>query len=497
MSQLNNLMPQCFTSELRMRRRINCACSGYVAAFIAVFTSACTVGPDFQRPGVPAPASYTLEPLDHLQLRAEDNRQSDWWSLFHSAALDSTMQQALAGNHSLAGAKATLAEALETVKASEGPLFPHVEVDAGIGRQQYGAEFSGPTPVVPFTYFSIGPSVSYLLDYAGGQHRAVEHQRALADMQGYEVQAAYLSLTGNVAQQALAIASARAQSAAVQDLLDNDKTNVSLVQTAFENGAGTRVDLLSAQSQLAGDQALLPPLQQKLSIARHALSILVGEAPADWSPPDFDLDTLALPDTLPRTLPAELAHRRPDILAAEARLHAATAAEGVAIANLYPQINLAGSVTQQSANLSHWLDASGTAWGLAAGLTAPLFDGGTLSAQRRAAHGARQAAFDDYQQTVLRAFGQVADVLTALEHDAEQFDAQKRAIDLADSNLNLARESYSAGNIGVLQLLDAERLLQRATLGYVNARVQRYQDTAQLFLALGGNTRDVVAATPP
>jgi len=281
--------------------RLGRACIAVAAALLA----ACTVGPDYQRPQAPETTAYTSEPLASLhdgsgqKLAPGSNPDADWWSGFHSAALDSTMQQALAGNHGLAAAQATLEQARETANASAGSLYPQVSLDAGAGRQKYGAQFLGAQAVPAFTYYSVGPSVSYLLDYTGGQHRAVEQQQALADYQAFQLQAAHLSLTGNVAQQAFAIASARAQIAAAQELLDEDRKNLSLVQTAFAAGSVTRVDVLSAQSQLANDQTLLPPLRQQLSVARHALSILAGKAPADWISPDFDLDQLQLPQTLP------------------------------------------------------------------------------------------------------------------------------------------------------------------------------------------------------
>ncbi|MFI4980091.1 MAG: efflux transporter outer membrane subunit [Nevskiales bacterium] len=460
----------------------------------AALLAACTVGPDYQRPQAPDTQAYTNEALTSLQdgsgqqLAAGQNPDAAWWTGFHSADLDATMRQAVAGNHNLAAAQATLAQARETVNAAAGALYPQVGLDAGAGRQKYGAQFSGAQVFPAFTYYSVGPSVSYLVDYTGGQRRAVEQRQAQADYQTFQLQAAYLSLTGNVAQQALAIASARAQIAAAEQLLEEDRKNLSLVQSAFAAGSVTRVDVLSAQSQLANDQTLLPPLRQQLSVARHALSILAGKAPADWVPPDFELKQLQLPQTLPLSLPSELAHRRPDILAAEAQLHAATAAVGVATSNLYPQINLTASVGQQSTSLSHLFDASSTAWGLAAGLTAPLFDGGTLRAQRRGAQDAAKAALDSYEQTVLQSFGQIADVLTALDHDAEQLGAQKNALDSAEASLGLTRQSYTVGNVGVLQVLDAERQYQQARLGYVRAEAQRYQDTAQLYLALGGST---------
>jgi NodT family efflux transporter outer membrane factor (OMF) lipoprotein len=463
-------------------------------AAAAALLAACTVGPDFQRPAAPADTAYTSEPLGHLgqagaqQLAPGSNPAAGWWSSFGSPELDRTMQLALAGNRSLAAAQANLAQAQEAITAAGGALYPQVSGSLGAGRDKYGAQFSGSQLIPPFTYFSVGPSVSYVLDYNGGQRRAVEQQQALAEAQAWQAQAAYLAVTGNVTRQALDIASLRAQIAAVEQLLEEDRRNVALTQTAFDTGTVSRIDLLSAQSQLANDQTQLAPLRQQLSVARHALAILAGRTPAAWSAPDFELDHLQLPQQLPLSLPSELAHRRPDILAAEARVHAAVANVGIATARLYPQLTLTASVSQQSTQLSHLFEKSANAWGLAAGLTGPIFDGGTLRAERRGAQAAARAAVADYEQAVLTAFGQVADVLTALDHDTEQLSAQQKALDTAAANLDLTRQSYQVGNSGVLQVLDAERLYQQARLGYVRAQAQRYQDTAQLYLALGGAT---------
>ncbi|HEX4596835.1 MAG TPA: efflux transporter outer membrane subunit, partial [Burkholderiaceae bacterium] len=451
---------------------------------LASLLAACTVGPDFRRPDAPTTDAYTREPLDNLavggqRLVSGQSPAPEWWGAFESDALNDTVRQALAGNRTLAAAQASLAQAWEVVNASTGALYPQVSADAGTGREKYGAQFAGSLQFPTFTYYTAGPSIRYLFDFTGGQRRTVEQKRAQADYQEYQLQATYLSLAGNVVEQALAMASARAQLDALETLLQEDRENVRLVQTAFDAGSVTRVDVLSAQSQLASDQTLLPPLRQQLSTARHALSVLVGHSPAQWEPPDFTLAQLQLPGALPLSLPSELAHRRPDILAAESQLHAATAAVGVATSALYPQITLSASAGQQSTRLSHVFDQSSTAWGFAAGLTAPLFDGGTLRAERRAAQDEMRAALANYEQTVLQALGQVADVLTALDHDAELLSAQKNALDSASANLALTRESYAVGNVGVLQVLDAERQYQQVRLGFVRAQTRRYQDTAQ------------------
>src|SRR3984957_3695894 len=287
---------------------------------------------------------------------------------------------------------------------------------------------------------------------------------------------------------ALAIASARAQISTLETILGQDRDNLKLVQTAFDDGSVARIDVVSAQSQIANDMALLPPLRQELTKAHHALSVVLGQPPANELPADVDLAQITLPRELPVSLPSGLAHRRPDILAAEAQLHAATSAVGVAESNLYPKIQLTATLGQQAVKAGQLFDSADTAWSVLSGLTAPLFDGGTLRAEKRAAVDAMHAAAATYQQTVLEAFGQVADMLEALNHDAEQLNAQVQAQQAAQSTLELARASYAEGNTGVLQVLDAERSYQQARLGYVRAVAQRYLDTVQLFLALGGTT---------
>jgi NodT family efflux transporter outer membrane factor (OMF) lipoprotein len=457
--------------------------------------SGCTVGPNFTRPTPPAADGYVAPAAAESHPQATDAAQhavlgrqieGSWWSLFRSEAIDAVVAQAVQHNRTLEASTATLRQARDLALASEGARYPQVGLTAGIGRQKYGQELFGSSfNLPPFTYFAVGPTVSYTLD-AGGIARTIEQQRAEAEMTQHQLDAAYLTVTGQAVMQTLNIASARAQIATIETILQQDKDNLKLVQTAFDEGSTARIDVVSAQSQLASDMALLPPLRQELARAHHALSVVLGRAPSSALPPDLDLIQVTLPSEIPVSLPSELAHRRPDILAAEARLHAATSAVGVAESNLYPKIQLNGSVGQQAVNAGDLFNASNTAWSLISGLTMPLFDGGTLRAQKRAAVESMHASAAYYEQTVLEAFGQVADLLDALNHDAEQLEAQAHAQEAAQSNLDLARASYAEGNVGVIQVLDAQRAFQQARLGFVRSEAQRYLDTVQLFLALGG-----------
>jgi NodT family efflux transporter outer membrane factor (OMF) lipoprotein len=247
------------------------------------------------------------------------------------------------------------------------------------------------------------------------------------------------------------------------------------------------------------DRVLLPPLRQQLSTANDALAILLGRFPAEWAAPEFDLEHLALPGELPVSLSSDLVHQRPDILASEASLHAASAAIGVATAQLYPSITLSASLGFETFMTSGMSAATSEMWQLASGLTAPIFQGGALEAQKRGALDNFRGALATYQQTVLQAFGQVSDTLQALAHDADLVAAARHALDIASKSLELQQLSYQAGKSDVLLLIEAQRLAQQARLAYVNAEAQRYQDTAQLFVAMGGKwwAQGDFGATPP
>jgi NodT family efflux transporter outer membrane factor (OMF) lipoprotein len=458
----------------------------------------CAVGPTFEPPVVPPAARYTATTLrseggvadataQHIDLGKEI--EGNWWTLFRSAAIDKLVAQAVQHNLTIASSAATLKQAQEFALAKAGTQYPQVAMTAGAGRQKYGDQFLGGfANIPPFTYFSFGPSVSYTLDYTGGVKRSVEQQYALAEVQHHQLDAAYLTVTGQAVMQALSMASARAQIATVETILAQDRDNLKLVKTAFDNGSVAREDVVSAESQIANDMTLLPPLREDLSKARHALSVVLGRGPSSELPAEVDLADLTLPLDIPVSLPSELAHRRPDILAAEARLHAATSAVGVAESNLYPKIALTATASQQALKPDELFNHASNAWSIISGLTAPVFDGGTLRAEKRAAVEAMHASAADYEQTVLEAFAQVADLLEALDHDAEQLDAQVQAQQAAQMSLDLARLSYKEGNTGILTVLDAERSYQQARLGYVRTVVQRYGDTVQLFLALGGTS---------
>jgi NodT family efflux transporter outer membrane factor (OMF) lipoprotein len=461
-----------------------------LAAAAPAFLSACMVGPNFERPAAPTTEHYDAQaeqalsashsPAAAAHVELGNKMQGDWWSTLGSAKLDEVMRKAIAGNFDLRAADATIAQANEAVTATAGALSPQVGFGATGGRQK-GSNGAG---VGTSNFYAVGPQVSFDFDLFGGTRRKVEERTALAELEKHRFDAAYLTVTGDVASEAIALASARAQIKAVQVLIADDQKNLDLVRKAHEYGTATQVDIALATTQLAQDETLLPPLAQQRDVARHALAILVGKSPGEWTAPDFDLSDFALPENLPVTLPSELARERPDILEAEAQLHAASAEIGVATADMYPHLTLSASLSQAGPGI-------GTLFGMAGALAGPIFDGGTLKANRRGAVDGYKASLAGYQQTVITSLGQVADVLQAINHDTEEYAAQERALSAAEASLKLNQQGYRVGEIGVLQVLDAERAYQRALIGHIQAQTARHLDTVQLSIALGGNANGV------
>jgi NodT family efflux transporter outer membrane factor (OMF) lipoprotein len=468
------------TSPARFNRFNNSF--GAVAALALL--SACTVGPDYQGPP-PSPSRHYDRQAEQRLSGAGQQRialgrtiKGDWWAAFQSPTLDRVVRRAIDGNLELVAADATLRQAASSVAAAQGALYPQVDLGAQAGRQRV---HNAKEPSISNVY-AIGPRVGFDLDVFAGNQRRVEQQQAFSDLHKHRYDAAYLALTGNVASQALLVASANAQMRAVHTLLANDMRNLELVRMAHANGSTTQIDVSLAETRLAQDRTLLPALAQQRDAARHALSILAGKGPGDWIAPDFDLDEFVLPASVPVSLPSEMAHDRPDVLQAEAQLHMASAAIGVATANLYPRVTLSASLAQAASG-----NGGAALWGFAAGLAGPLFDGGTLEAERQAAVDGYKAALAGYRQTVISSFGQVADTLQAINHDAEEYQAQEQALRAAQTSVQLNRQAYAQGENSILQVLEAERAYQQALLGQLRAKTAQYLDTVQLYVALGGN----------
>jgi NodT family efflux transporter outer membrane factor (OMF) lipoprotein len=262
-----------------------------------------------------------------------------------------------------------------------------------------------------------------------------------------------------------------------------------MVRKAAEAGGEAPSATTGARAQLEEDEALIPPLERQLAAARHQLALLAGKSPAEWAAPDFDMDRLTAPAQVPVDLPSTLVRRRPDILAAQAELHAATAAIGVTVANQYPDIRLSANLTQGAIKPDNLFNYSSSGWSLLSGVTAPITHGGTLKAERQAAEAEARAALARYQATVLRAFVEVSDVLAALASDQQEVAALTRSQATAEARLNDARTAYRLGGGALIQVVDAQRQLSRARLALAEAEARRLSDFVRLYAATAADWR--------
>ncbi len=465
-------------------------------ALAALLSSCAAVGPNFTPPA-PLTAAKDYRPADERSTAspvslsgAGEAVARDWWTLVPSKDLDAVIRLALAANPEIASADASLDAARSELAAARGAELPEVTASTSAARNRlnlaaFGFSGGGFPNNPEFSLYSLGGAVTFPLDAFGRARRGSESAAARAEAARHQRDAAWLTLTGQVATQAVTLAVLREELAQVDAILADDRRTVELAQQAEKAGGEAHSAGVSASAQLAADQTLVAPLRKQLDTARHALAVLTGHAPSDWSPPDFDLAALTLPRTLPVSLPSTLVHQRPDILAAEARLHAATADVGVATARLYPDLSLSAQITQGALTPENIFNYPSTAFGLAAGAAGPLFDGGRLRAGVTGAEAKRRAALAAYQQTVLRAFGQVADLMQAVQRDQEALAAQHVAADHAAETLRLNRLAYGAGATGLFPVIDASRQLSNARLGVARAEGQLRLDAMALFVATG------------
>lgn len=460
------------------------------------------VGPDFHALPPPAAKGYTHLPLPQKTERtsglanagksqhfvANKTLESDWWRIFHSAALNHLVQVGLSNNQDLMAAKAALLAANDTLYAQRGGLLlPSLDF-SGTGQENRINGTSFGTVGQPNTFNVVNTSfqTSYLLDVWGASRRQIEAYAAQADFQRYQMLATYLTLTTNIVTTAISIASLQEQIKTTQQLIAEQKNVLHINQSQFSAGGISKENVLTQQTLVAQTEATLPPLRKSLSDERHALAVLVGAETNAMSPLTLSLRQLTLPATLPMSLPSSMISQRPDIQAAEATLHAASAQVGVATANLLPQITLNGTFGWQSSTTANFFNSANQAWSLSAGLLQPIFHGGQLVYQRKAAIEALAQARAQYEQTVLQAFKNVADALRAIQYDASELKAQWRAEKSAKQSMQLTQQQYHVGAQNYLAVLQTEQQYQQIVLARVKAEAARYTDTAALYQTLGG-----------
>jgi NodT family efflux transporter outer membrane factor (OMF) lipoprotein len=470
-------------------------------ALLAMLTSACVVGPNFQAPAPPPVSSLEARipettagtpgvPGGEAQhFETGSDIPADWWTLFHSPQLNSLIAQALAHNPDLKAAQAAILVAHENTRAQHGAYLPQVSASPGITYQRDPSATLAPVPANNaslYTLITPSVSVSYTPDVFGLNKRTVEGLAAQERATRYQMIATDITLSANVAAAAITKASLEDQIATTNDLIGLNRQILSLLQYQKSKGYVGGADIAAQQTQLAQLEASLPPLVKQRDQQNDLIAVLTGQYPSQPPTETLTLASLTLPSDLPLSLPSTLVAQRPDVLQAEENLHAASAEIGVARANRLPNITLSANAGTNALAIGQLLDPGTYFWNIGASLLAPIFDGGTKLHQERGARYAFQQSAEQYQSTVLTAFQNVADTLVALEQDANTLKSTKAAADAAKTSLDLSRLQYKDGYAAYLAVLNADQAYQQARLSLVQAEADRFTDTAALFQALGG-----------
>jgi NodT family efflux transporter outer membrane factor (OMF) lipoprotein len=473
------------------------AASRLLALLASATLSGCAVGPNFHQPAAPKTDRYTPQPLpasggdaDSQTFVIGPNPPADWWREFGSSEIDAMVEQALQANPTVQSAEATLRQSLENVAAQRGSYFPTVQGQFSATRNRDAVQVLSPTltsGAATYALYTPQLTISFVPDLFGADRRQVESLQAQADASRDEYDAAYLSLIANVVSSAIQEAGLRAQIEATEQVISLERESLEVMRHQLELGSIAEADMLAQDAALAQIEATLPPLQKSLDQQHDMLAVLTGQLPSEAPLDSVQLDQLTLPTQIPLGVPSRLVERRPDVRAAEAQLHAATAAVGVAIANMLPQITLSGSIGNVATQTGQIFSGMTEFWTAGASLSQTLFAGGTLYHRERAARAALDIAGAQYRLAVLTAFQNVADALRTLAADADALRAQQRAYDAAAASLAIARQQFTLGAVGYLALLNAQQTYQQAVIGRAQALMNRYADTAALYQALGGN----------
>lgn len=376
----------------------------------------CAVGPNFEPPAHPTVSRYTVGFQPTRTVVADGQAQrfvskeavpSAWWQQFGSSEIDADVAQAYRTNPNVRAAEATLRESQDLLRSGYGIFYPQISGEAAASRQVSTPQRSNlKVPPGIFNLFTASTSVSYALDLFGGERRTVESLAAQRDLQRYELQAAYLSLTANVVNTVIAHAAYLAEITSTNKLINIARKQVHLARVQVNAGTAPYSDVLTLRAQLDGFETTLPPLRQKLDETEDLLASLLGCLPAQLHAPNQALASIRLPTAIPISVPSALARKRPDILAAEAELHIASAQIGVATAALFPNITLGGSYGADSNVASTLFHSASGFWDMGANLSVPLFQGWTLWFQRKAVIDRFRQAQAAYRETVLSAFAQ-------------------------------------------------------------------------------------------
>jgi NodT family efflux transporter outer membrane factor (OMF) lipoprotein len=483
------------------RRRV--VVGATAASIVSAAISGCAVGPNFTPAPAPdvngyvpgklaSPSSDRSGPRvagQHFVTGAEVSAR--WWAAFKSRPLNDLVKQSVVQNPNLQAAEAAIRVAQYNAQAQRGLFYPQVTGNSTSSKQLFsnaGTVFGdlGSVPQTQYTLVTNQLTVSFVPDIWGGNSRAVENLDAVSEQQLFQLEAAYLALTSNVVTAAIQEASLRGQIAATQRIIAIERDLLDILKRQFNFGQAAQADVLAQDAALAQAEELLPPLEKQLAQQRDLLTALAGQLSADEIAQKFDLEHLKLPTNLPVSLPSRLVDQRPDVRAAEANMHAASALVGVAIAARLPNIVLSANGGSTAYNWAQSFAPGTGFYTIAASATAPIFDGFTLYNKQKAAEAALDQAEAQYRATVITAFQNVADALRALQTDARAVQASVRAEVAAKASLDIVQKQLNAGQVNQLAVLNAQQTYLTAAVIRVQTAANRLADTAALFMALGG-----------
>jgi NodT family efflux transporter outer membrane factor (OMF) lipoprotein len=496
-----------------------------LAAAFAGLATGCAIGPAWHAPQPPPGADYSPAALTQSSVSApihggETQRfwqgrdvPFDWWCWFESPALNALIDKAFKANPSIKSAQATLAQAQQLVYAQQGFFYPslgatyqaerhkvsgNTNSSSTIGVQGNGVNLLPQIPETPqsinsfprnlpsyYTFYTAEITVGFVPDVFGANRRQVESLAAQSEVQRFALEAAYITLASQIVAAVIQEGSVRAQINATQRIIAADQKALRILHDQFKLGFAMRIDVAAQESQLKRDEGTLPPLQKQLEQTRDLLRALAGDLP-DREDEVFDFDSLRLPPDLPVSLPGKIIEQRPDVRAAQAQLRSANAQVGVALAAMLPQFPITGQYGGNATQVNELFAAGGPFWSIFASVSQPVFQGGTLLHQKRAANEALREAAAQYRSTVITAYQNVADSLHVSLSDAETLAADVEAENSAKITFDLTQRQLAAGFVTSLVLLNAECAYEQTLLTRVQAQAARYGDTVALFQSLGG-----------
>ncbi|WP_445147263.1 efflux transporter outer membrane subunit [Dyella sp. Tek66A03] len=465
--------------------------TGLLAAAIAL--SGCAFAPPTRPPAAPSPARYTATPAPSVTVDAGGVQRfesgaavvPDWWHQYGSATLDAWVEEGLHNSPSLEAARHTLEAVHQQYRAQVGDtMLPSLDAQGQTSRQRaLGIPGLGP-PTNLYNVYAGQLSLNYDFDLFGSARYGVKHAAAQVDVQKYQVVAARRALAANIVIAAIQASAMAEQVEAATRAVELAKTQADLVEKAYALGAASHEDVLTARQNAAVLAATLPSLRTQAIQARHALAVYMGRTP-DQAPEVPALSEFHLPATVPVSVPSDLLRQRPDVLAAEANLRAASAQVGVATANLFPHVSLSASLGSATFKDAALFASGSKVWSAGLSLAQPIFHGGALRAERKAAIADYDASVAQYRQTVLNAFRNVADTLVALDQDADALQAAATAAEASRQSFEDTQARYRLGAASHPATLASEQRWQDARQSEIQAAAARLVDSAALYQAMG------------